>query len=374
MMYDVIIIGSGVMGLSVAKSLSESDLNIVVIDRDIPGMHASYKAGGMLGAQNEFTYDSTLFRLALRAQRLFEPLQAELKQQTGIDIEYQQSGLIKLAAAPEDNEQVLQQQAFLHSYHPAVRLLSEHELSDITHHTVTAPHLAAMHIPTDHQINANKYTKALLKSIIQNGVERYYQTEVTQVEAKDTGYQVHTDQHSILTAKQVIVAGGAWSNELVNEPELDKAVTGVKGEVVLVEHKDLKLDTTIFMTNGCYIVPKAKHRFLIGATSYVNDYSVGVSNEGKDWLLSHTIKHIPDIAQSQILKTWSGIRPYTRNEQPIMDEIQPGLFVITGHYRNGILLSPLIGQLMSEWVLNHERPESFTDFQFKRGERHEMHN
>lgn len=100
-MHDVLIIGSGVIGMSIARQLSQSHLDIAIIDRDIPGMHASYKAGGMLGAQNEFTTDSELFQLALASRSLFPKLSDALYHETGIDIEFQQSGLIKWHHQPK---------------------------------------------------------------------------------------------------------------------------------------------------------------------------------------------------------------------------------------------------------------------------------
>jgi glycine oxidase len=96
-MFDVLIIGSGVMGMSVARNLKHHKLNIGIIDRDIDGMHASYKAGGMLGAQNEFSKDSPTYRLALESQQYFKQLSDQLLSEVGCDIEYKETGLIKLA-------------------------------------------------------------------------------------------------------------------------------------------------------------------------------------------------------------------------------------------------------------------------------------
>ncbi|MCU5746278.1 glycine oxidase ThiO [Staphylococcus sp. SQ8-PEA] len=370
-MYDVIIVGSGVMGMSIARELSQNNLNVAVIDRDVAGKHASYKAGGMLGAQNEFTSYSPLYRLAREAQTRFEGLSESLKQEVGVDIEYKQTGLIKLAAQDSDNDFVEKQYHFLHQYNPSVELLSSQNLSLATHGEVDTRGLSAALIPDDHQINANKYTKALLKSLNKRDIHRWYQTEALNIESISNGYQVVTNR-GCLTTEKVIVAGGAWSADLIEEPSLKRQVTGVKGEVLLVENKSLKLDTTIFMTNGCYIVPKSKHRYLIGATSLNNDYSVGVSEAGKQWLFHQACAKVPGLQDSKMIKHWSGIRPYTLNEQPIMDEIQSGLFIITGHYRNGILLSPLIGELMSEWLVNDSRPEVLENFIYKRGELNEV--
>ena len=121
-MYDVIIIGSGVMGMSIARELSKSDIKIAVIDRDIPGKHASFKAGGMLGAQNEFTEDSDLFHIARQAQEMFEPLRDSLLDEVGLDIEYLDSGLIKIASSIDDNASVEKQYKFLQQYNRAVEL------------------------------------------------------------------------------------------------------------------------------------------------------------------------------------------------------------------------------------------------------------
>ena len=98
------------------------------------------------------------------------------------------------------------------------------------------------------------------------------------------------------------------------------------------------------MTNGCYIVPKYPNRFLIGATSEFDNYSVGNTDDGISWLHHFANERIPELAHGKVIKQWSGVRPYTEGEIPIMDRIDEDLYVISGHYRNGILLSPIIGR------------------------------
>ncbi|WP_261697895.1 NAD(P)/FAD-dependent oxidoreductase [Staphylococcus equorum] len=371
-MYDVIIIGSGVMGMSIARELSKSDIKIAVIDRDIPGKHASFKAGGMLGAQNEFTEDSNLFHIARQAQEMFEPLRDSLLDEVGLDIEYLDSGLIKIASSIDDNASVEKQYKFLQQYNRAVELLPAKSLKERTNGNVISDNLSAMYIPNDNQINANKYTKALLKSLEQRGIHRIYNTEVSDITPLNPGYRVVTDT-DVLTAEKVVVAGGAWSGNLLNRYMTNSSVTGVKGEVLLVEHPNLPLETTLFTTNGCYVVPKMKNRYLIGATSYFDDYSVGVSQLGKKWLLQQATTHIPKLRDGKLINQWSGIRPYTSGEKPIMDEIDKHLFIISGHYRNGILLSPYVGKWMSNWIQYDRKPEQFADFIIERGKTNEVH-
>ncbi|GEP84868.1 putative glycine oxidase [Staphylococcus piscifermentans] len=375
-MFDLAIVGAGVIGMSIARHLKDSGMRIALIDRDIEGQHASYKAGGMLGAQNEFKEDSPLFRLALKSRAKFGELSKALQEETGIDIQYQQNGLIKIATEEEDVASLQQQYEFLHAHDKDVEDLSEHDLGELTHYLVKGAQ-AMMFVPHDHQINANHYTKALHAALqAEDAVERFDHTNVEEIKRQGNHYSIAVEaegKSSVLQAEKVVVAAGAWAGFLTDKPEIKETVSGVKGEVVLVKNEELDLKHTLFMTNGCYIVPKPPHRFLIGATSYFNDYSVGVSTEGKNWLLHEAIERVPELASSRELKHWSGVRPWTPGEQPIMDETDPNLWVITGHYRNGILLSPIIGELMAEWLKFGERPEELAPFAMRR-ESYEVHH
>ncbi|WP_323703882.1 glycine oxidase ThiO [Mammaliicoccus sp. Dog046] len=372
-MYDVLIVGSGVIGMSIARDLHEhDDLSIAVIDRDVPGLHASYKAGGMLGAQNEFTENTDLFQLALQSRRKFKTLSHELYEETGIDIHYQSEGLIKMAAAQDDTDNLNMQWNFLNTHDKDVVRLDKQSLAQLSNSNITY-HNHAIYIPRDGQINASQYTKALLKSIEQKDIHRFYQTEVSSLERVQDIYRVQTSKGT-LTAKKVIVAAGAWSDQLLQDYNISTEITGIKGEVLLLEQPQLDLKQTLFMTNGCYIVPKYHNRFLVGATSYKDDFSVGTTAKGEDWLFNEATTYIPSLVNSKVIHKWSGIRPFTLNEWPIMDEIDNGLFLVTGHYRNGILLSPIIGELVSDWIRNQQRPSLLNHFKTERSSYYEMHH
>ena len=371
-MHDVLIIGSGVIGMSIARQLSATNYDIAIIDRDVPGKHASYKAGGMLGAQNEFTEDNDLYKLAIESRGMFPKLSESLLNETGIDIQFKDSGLIKIANQEDDLESLTRQYEFHRQMDSSVKLLSNDELIQLTNANVE-PAYGAIHIPNDGQINANKYTKALFKSLQQHYITRYYHQEVQSIDRRNGYYAVCTDQMSPIEAHKVIVASGAWSSQLLKNYSLPREVIGVKGEVLLLEHDELDLKETLFMTNGCYIVPKQPNRFLIGATSEFNNYSVGTSEGGLNWLLDHASARVPELKNSRVLKEWSGVRPYTNNEMPMMDQIDDGLFVVTGHYRNGILLSPVIGRDIANWLISGIKPPRYSSFSVKRRSNYEVY-
>lgn len=233
-MHDVLIIGSGVIGMSIARHLSATHLDVAVIDRDVPGKHASYKAGGMLGAQNEFTEDSDLFQLAIESRAMFPQLSKSLLDETGIDIQFKNSGLIKIANEHDDISSIKRQYQFLNSQDRSVKQLSDDDLLQLTHGEVK-PSYAAIHIPHDGQINAHHYTLALLESMKLREIKRYESTEVTSIERHNGYYSVKTDQSSTIEAHKIIVAGGAWSSQLLTQYHLQRQVIGVKGEVILLE-------------------------------------------------------------------------------------------------------------------------------------------
>ncbi|EGQ4007677.1 glycine oxidase ThiO [Staphylococcus pseudintermedius] len=348
-MKQTLIIGAGVMGLSIARQLNSKHRHIRIIDRSTPRMNASYAAGGMLGAQNEFFEDTPLYRLAMKSRAMMPELAQALERETGIHIEYQQHGLIKVASQPQDVQAVRQQYEFLHHHDHTVTQLSTEQL------TQRFPHLdpsqsAAFKIQDDGQINANLYTQALIASAMQRShIELMTHTEVYSLQRLHYCYRVETSKGTF-EADELIIAAGAWSGALLQQLGFELPTHPVKGDVKLIASDYAGLKETIFNMNGCYIVPKLPNRFLIGATPDYDCWDTENNDDNLAWLDHESVNMIPALRSHHVIKTWTGIRPITEDEIPIMGEIAPQLFVTTGHYRNGILLSPIAGQLMAQLV------------------------
>lgn len=348
-MKHTIIIGAGVMGLSIARQLNAHQRHIRIIDRSTPRMNASYAAGGMLGAQNEFFEDTPLYRLAMQSRAMMPDLAAALERETGINIEYQQYGLIKVASNAQDVAAVQQQFQFLHQHDHTVTALSPQQMTQ-RFPLLDPAQSTAFKIQDDGQINANIYTQALIASVIRHPhIDLMTHTEVVQVQRRGEGYQVQTSRGTF-EADELIIAAGAWSGTLLQQLDIPLPTHPVKGDVKLIASDYQGLKETIFNMNGCYIVPKRPNRFLIGATSDYDCWETENHPDNLSWLDRESLHMIPALQTHRVIKTWTGIRPITEDEVPIMGEIAPRLFVTTGHYRNGILLSPLAGQLMAQLV------------------------
>ncbi|MEB4798108.1 FAD-dependent oxidoreductase, partial [Paenibacillus chondroitinus] len=154
-----------------------------------------------------------------------------------------------------------------------------------------------------------------------------------------------------LYSEHVVVAAGTWSGQLLAGSGIDLPVYPVKGECFSVLTEKRELQKTLF-TPGCYIVPKAGGRLLVGATVVPNSYDRKVSLAGLAELMERAQQLMPAIGHAEWEKAWSGLRPQTPDGMPYIGKVSmyEGLFAACGHYRNGILLSPITGKIIAQLV------------------------
>jgi glycine oxidase len=168
---------------------------------------------------------------------------------------------------------------------------------------------------------------------------------------------VSTNEGEFLS-EHVIVASGAWSSQLLKGTSLQMDTYPVKGECFSVVTAVPLLEKTVF-SPGCYLVPKAGGRTIVGATEHPGTFDKKVTIAGISSLMEKAKQIVPSIADAELESTWSGIRPQTGDGLPYIGEHPKygGLFIAAGHYRNGILLSPVTGELTAKWAEGKAVPE-----------------
>jgi glycine oxidase len=209
----------------------------------------------------------------------------------------------------------------------------------------------AMYIPGDGNVSAILFSKALATAAIKLGAHVLEYTEVYDfIKEKNKILGVKTIGGSFY-ATDTIVAGGAWSEQLVKQVGAELYTYPVKGECFSVRTRVTPIKRTIFSRN-CYIVPKPGGRLLIGATEKVHTFDETVSIRGISKLMNLAIQFIPELKNATWEKAWAGIRPQTSDGLPYLGRhpVFQGLSIATGHYRNGILLAPITGWLMAELI------------------------
>ena len=348
--YDAIVVGGGVNGGSIAYTLTKRGKKVLLLEKDRIASKSSGAAAGMLAAQAELDGESPLFPLASKSREMFTLLAEEIRELSGIDIGLFRKGMLKVAQTPEEASRYKQVVRFQQAAGEQAEWLTGNEarrkesaLSDAV--------VGAMHIEKDGQVSAPDLTIGLIKSAAILGADIKEQIEVREVlteAGKVSGVQT---SEGAFTSEHVIVAGGAWSEALVAKTGLQLETLPVKGECFSVLTSRPLLDCTVF-SPGCYLVPKKGGRTIIGATERPYQFNNTVTVEGISFLMEKAIKLVPAIAEAEWEKAWAGIRPETADSLPYLGEhpAYEGLFIAAGHYRNGILLSPVTGESIADLV------------------------
>ncbi|MGM0750905.1 MAG: glycine oxidase ThiO [Bacillota bacterium] len=347
--YDVIIVGGGVIGCSIAYQLSKRGKKVLLIERNQLAGKASKAAAGMLGVQTELHGGSPMYHLAMASRNMYSTLAEELKEISGMNIEYEENGMIKLAKTEEEAHDLLKV-ASIAAKEEQVEWLSPGSLS------IYEPHLSknvagGLYIPKDGNVSALKLTQALGLAAARLGAEMKEFTDVYDFiieRSRITGIQTSIGP---FYANETIVAGGAWSQSLLKQLNKTFNTYPVKGECFSVKVSRKVVERTIF-TDGCYIVPKMGGRLLIGATEKPHTFDETISVDGLLNLMQLATSILPDLAYAEWEKAWAGIRPHTHHGSPFIgrSEEWDGLSIATGHYRNGILLAPITGVMMADII------------------------
>ncbi|TYR79033.1 glycine oxidase ThiO [Priestia megaterium] len=365
--YDMLIVGGGVIGLSIAYQLSKLGSSVAVFERNRLGCEASSAAAGILGAQAEIDEEGPLLDLAIQSRSMFPSIVEELKEKTNIDVELIKEGLLKVATT-EEEAQVLQRKASCHQrWDENVKWLEAKEAQAIEKGLADNIH-GAISIPGDGQLAPEKLTQAFAQGALYHHTKIYeYCNVYSLITEKNKVKGIHTSSGTFYGGA-VILTTGSWGKELLpNADHLE--VFPVKGECVSVRSDKNLLKKTIFLDEGFYLVPKAGGRIVIGATKISHDYTKTVSAKAIQALLEKATRLLPSLSEAEFEKAWAGLRPQTNDGWPYLGPhpTVEGLHMAFGHYRNGILLSAVTGKIIAEAVCESKQNHSFFDsFHFMR--------
>src|SRR5699024_4939844 len=299
----------------------------------------------MLGLEMEYTFrqNPSLFSLAKKSRAMFPDLQKELKELSGIDIDYCQNGFLKVAQTDEEVSLLYQEMA----HHQKKGILSEflspenvHQLEPALSQTIRG----ALYVPEGANVSAKKLTYAFAYSASKLGAHFKENTEVSELithHDRVIGIQTLTGD---VYADDIIVTAGAWSARLLKPKNIHLDTYPVKGECFSVQTTSPLLTSTIY-TKNCYIVPKTGGKLVIGATEIPHTLNRKVSLGSVFKLMDVASTLIPALKDTSFQNVWSGIRPQTLTGRPYVERHSSfkNLTIATGHYRNGILLAPVTG-------------------------------
>ncbi|MET7246142.1 glycine oxidase ThiO [Methylobacterium sp. EM32] len=352
---DVAVIGAGLIGLSVAWRLARAGLSVAVIERGRAGDGASLAATGMLAAAAEHEPGGeALSPLCLESQRLWHPFRDELEAESGLSIDYRREGTLVIALGRDEVERL----RFRHELQrrdglsvewlsgPAIRAREPGLRPTVT---------AGIFCADDHQVDPARVMTALRRALRAAGGRLVEETAVTALireGGRVTG--VETSAGS-LTAGTVVLASGAWAGEGSLVPDLALPVRPLKGQSMALQMTPRSgLLTHVVWTEQVHMAPKGDGSLIVGATVEETGFDPHLTGGGLYALLEGARRALPGVEEMRVTGIWSGFRPTSDDDAPILGEARPGLVLAAGHHRNGYLLAPVTAEAVATLILRGE--------------------
>jgi glycine oxidase len=365
----VAVIGAGVSGLGIAWRLAAAGCPVAVFERGQAGRGASWAAAGMLAAGLEAEPgEERLLALNLEGQRLWPAFRDQLEAASGIGVGYREEGTLAVALTRDDVERLRFAFEFQRACGIQLDWLSGVEARRLEPHL--RPGLAgAVLSPNDKQVDSRRLVLALKQAFLAAGgvLQEHAEVRAVDVEGGRARGVVVGDERC--AADVVVLAGGAWSAGLEGLAAAARPpVRPVKGQMLAVRMDPAKplLRHVLWAPKG-YLVPKADGRLIVGGTVEERGFDPELTAGGVLALLEAAWRALPSIEELPIDELWTGFRPTSRDDAPILGPTPvEGLFVATGHHRNGILLTPLTALTVSEAILSGRVPEIIRAFTIER--------
>jgi glycine oxidase len=368
--FDVAVVGGGAIGLAVGWRAAQRGLRVIVLERREPGGGTSHVAAGMIAPVAEaHPIEQPLLRLNLASARMYQAFIEELTEASGRDTGYRQTGTL-LAARDRDEAEALERElAMRKTLELGVKRLRASEARRLE--PGLAPTLRlALEIPDDHAVDPRKLTDALVVAVAHaGGTVRKHAEVAALLRAGEhvTGLRLHDG--TTVDADQVVIAAGVWSDQLGGVPaEARVPIRPVKGQIMrLRDPAGPGLLTRVVRMQRCYLVPRGDGRYVLGGTMEERGFDTSVTAGSTFELLRDAIELVPGVGELVLDELSAGLRPGTADNAPaIGPSTIPGLHYATGHYRHGILLTPVTAEIAASALVGAAPSELARQFSPRR--------
>ena len=366
---DVLIVGGGIIGCSIAYFLRKRGVEVIVLERGDIGAQASSAAAGLLAPIRPLCQRDPFKALQLASLAHFSTLVPELEAMSGITTGYEQTGTLRLLPAEKlDAVQVWAEEWRHAGFH--IEVLTPQE-TYMRQSNLSPGLFGAVTIAEEAQVVPVQLVQAYAHAALNLGALLYAHTEVVALQRSETGSRitgVWTDQGELLACNWLILAAGAWTARCGAWLGIKLPVRPVRGELIAVQQPSPPLRHIIFdegvVDEDFYMAPKPNGTIVIGATKADVGFDLSVSAGGVLHLLAVAIQILPPLAHCPFQRMWAGLRPKTPDSHPLLGPTPSweNVVIASGHGGFGVLLSAITGEMIGELVTTGTVPEIIRPF------------
>lgn len=349
--WDVVIVGGGIIGISLALNLRKHGAKVLVLDRSEPGREATHAAAGMLAACDPHTPDE-LRALATRSAHLWPEFVHEIEDESGIHVDYRRNGCIFFLTGEEEEP-----------FADGSRRLEAADVAELEPN-LSLPSAGAVLLP-EASVDPRLVVAAAVKAAHQRGIDISTGEEVSAIESSDLGVTGVVTTKTRYPAEVAVNCAGAWAGQIKGSPGpiptrpvkghmLDvipkgKFAGGVRAELSRANPEMLL--THVVRDPYAYLVPRSNGRVLIGSTVEEAGFDKRVVPDVVQGLHQRAANLCPPLGEARIHESWAGLRPGTPDGLPILGATRlAGYYVATGHFRDGILLAPITAAVVGDLI------------------------
>jgi len=364
----VAVIGGGIIGSLTAFYLHKLGARPIIVERGRIGHESSWAGAGILCPIHPWLYPDSFTHLVNKSLEMYSGLSEELSQLTGDSIEWFNCGLL----IPFFDDDVVDHRhnalQWSQRFNWPVQELDHEHVRD-SEPLLSDRASGGLLWPDVGQVRNPRLLQAISKALAMASVEVREDAEVTGLLENSEGHVagVQLADGRCIEADAVLLAAGSWSGELARDMGLNISVEPVKGQIALVRTKPGAV-RHIIKHDDAYFVPRQDGRVLIGASMERVGFVRGNTGEIMHELMQATSRIVPALAEAEVEQQWMGFRPGSPDGLPYLGPVhhRPGLWVATGHYRNGVALAPVTADIMSRWMTGGTPGVDVHDFRVDR--------
>ncbi len=329
----IILIGGGAIGLLAGMRLAEAGFRVSIVDQGHIGQEASWAGGGILSPLYPWRYPPELLRLAFYSMSLHQKLSEDLSSKTGIDPEWEPSGL-RILQGEEAFPAGLIEWSQHWNLHWELAMAD-----DALGPSIWCPEVA--------QVRNPRLLSALAERCRQLQINIFEETKITGFRQQNGQLTGMESNRGFIPASRAIVTAGAWTGNLLKSIGIHLDIYPVRGQMLLLQARPGRL-STMLMRDNYYLVPRRDGLILAGSTTEQVDFDKSVTREARDTLWDFAHACLPELQATHIIRQWSGLRPGSQDSIPYIGPLPAwtGLYVAAGHFRYGLTNAPATAEIL----------------------------